>query len=432
MRGYVQAKPAAARQKSAAPEPRTEAAAGPTASARESVHAEWSNHRVETTSLVQTPPALDRRPGVQSRLTLQHALNRQQAPAQTRPNATGLPDRLKAGVEHLSGFAMDDVRVHYNSRRPAALQALAYTQGTDIHVGPGHERHLPHEAWHVVQQKQGRVKPTLQTKGVWINDHAGLETEADAMGTKAKGVNLPLREAGAAGGSGGETAVPAPGGAASVVQLEREVKKLSDGEAKDEWLKYQKQTYTMSVKFQGDHVLPAVTKSTALQASKERFVKDGKPKQPSARWNSMTWTEATDQNLLNKAGGAQSTNKRANIHSNKQQLTTKLKNIKKRTVRPFELDYKAANQMDEGDYETYKDTKEENVYVQFNVSGETTEEMNVVGGWKPETGDADMYHYEQKWPGANAMLPEYLEWVYDTDESDKPLGPKMVMGDVKE
>ena len=61
-------------------------------------------------------------------------------------NRTGLPDNLKAGVERLSGMAMGDVRVHYNSAKPAQLQALAYTQGTDIHVGPGQERHLPHEA----------------------------------------------------------------------------------------------------------------------------------------------------------------------------------------------------------------------------------------------------------------------------------------------
>jgi Domain of unknown function (DUF4157) len=102
-----------------------------------------------------------------------------------KENKTGMPDRLKAGIENLSGMAMDDVRVHYNSDKPAQLQALAYTQGTDIHVGPGQERHLGHEAWHVVQQKQGRVKPTLQAKGVAINSDRGLETEADVMGTRA-------------------------------------------------------------------------------------------------------------------------------------------------------------------------------------------------------------------------------------------------------
>ncbi|MCB0207862.1 MAG: DUF4157 domain-containing protein [Anaerolineae bacterium] len=102
-----------------------------------------------------------------------------------RPNKTGLPDKLKVGIETLSGYALDDVKVHYNSAKPAQLQALAYTQGTDIHVGPGQERHVPHEAWHVVQQKQGRVKPTLQAKGVNINDDPWLEAEADRMSRHA-------------------------------------------------------------------------------------------------------------------------------------------------------------------------------------------------------------------------------------------------------
>lgn len=100
-------------------------------------------------------------------------------------NDTGLPDGLKTGVEALSGLSLDDVRVHRNSGKPAALQAHAYAQGTDIHVAPGQERHLPHEAWHVVQQKQGRVRPTMQMRGAPINDDAGLEHEADTMGARA-------------------------------------------------------------------------------------------------------------------------------------------------------------------------------------------------------------------------------------------------------
>jgi hypothetical protein len=103
-----------------------------------------------------------------------------------KPNRTGLPDNLKAGIENLSGLSMDSVRVHYNSAQPAQLNALAYAQGTDIHVAPGQEKHLPHEAWHVAQQAQGRVKPTMQMKdGVPVNDDAGLEREADEMGMKS-------------------------------------------------------------------------------------------------------------------------------------------------------------------------------------------------------------------------------------------------------
>lgn len=112
--------------------------------------------------------------------------------AQAEPkkeNNTGLPDTLKTGIENLSGLSMDDVRVHYNSDKPAQLQALAYAQGTEIHVAPGQERHLPHEAWHVVQQMQGRVMPTRQMKGgVQVNDDAGLEKEADIKG--AESLNL--------------------------------------------------------------------------------------------------------------------------------------------------------------------------------------------------------------------------------------------------
>ena len=104
------------------------------------------------------------------------------------PNQTGLPDSLKSGVESLSGFSLDDVRVYYNSPKPMNLNALAYTQGTDIHVAPGQERHLPHEAWHVVQQKQGRVQATMQMKNAQINDDAGLEQEATQMGARASSV----------------------------------------------------------------------------------------------------------------------------------------------------------------------------------------------------------------------------------------------------
>ncbi|WP_228038113.1 DUF4157 domain-containing protein [Nostoc sp. LEGE 12450] len=112
--------------------------------------------------------------------------NSRQAPIQAKgKNQTGLPDDLKTGIENLSGIAVDDVKVHYNSSKPAQLEALAYTQGTDIHVAPGQEQHLAHEAWHVVQQKQGKVKPTVQTRGVQINDEQRLEEEADVMGAKA-------------------------------------------------------------------------------------------------------------------------------------------------------------------------------------------------------------------------------------------------------
>lgn len=103
-----------------------------------------------------------------------------------KANRMGLPGGLKSGIESLSGLSMDHVKVHYNSSQPAQLNAHAYAQGSEIHLAPGQERHLPHEAWHVVQQARGQVRPTLQMKGgVSINDDRGLEHEADVMGAKA-------------------------------------------------------------------------------------------------------------------------------------------------------------------------------------------------------------------------------------------------------
>jgi len=112
-----------------------------------------------------------------------------------KANNTGLPNQLKSGVESLSGMSMDHVKVHYNSEKPAQMQAHAYAQGTDIHVASGQEKHLPHEAWHVVQQAQGRVKQTAQLKGTSINDDAGLEKEADVMGAKALGTTFAVDKA---------------------------------------------------------------------------------------------------------------------------------------------------------------------------------------------------------------------------------------------
>lgn len=107
-------------------------------------------------------------------------------PVQGKADKTGLPHNLRTGIENLSGISMGDVKVHYNSSKPAQLNAYAYARGTDIHLAAGQEKHLPHEAWHVVQQKQGRVNPSIQLRsGVKVNDDPRLESEATRMGAQA-------------------------------------------------------------------------------------------------------------------------------------------------------------------------------------------------------------------------------------------------------
>ncbi|PCK08971.1 MAG: hypothetical protein COA42_06435 [Alteromonadaceae bacterium] len=114
-------------------------------------------------------------------------LTQRQAPTQRieAPNATGLPDNLKSGMENLSGMSLDHVKVHYNSSKPAAVQAHAYAQGNEIHLASGQEQHLPHELGHVVQQAQGRVQASTIVNGTPVNDNQGLENEATQMGDRA-------------------------------------------------------------------------------------------------------------------------------------------------------------------------------------------------------------------------------------------------------
>jgi Domain of unknown function (DUF4157) len=132
-------------------------------------------------------------------------------------NDTGLPDTLKSGVESLSGVSLDDVNVRFDSTEPPQVGAVAYTQGRDIHVAPGQERHLPHEAWHVVQQAQGRVSPTTETAdGVAVNDDRGLEREADEMGARAQ--SGPAHPRAAEGGASAPSRDGARGADSPVVQ----------------------------------------------------------------------------------------------------------------------------------------------------------------------------------------------------------------------
>lgn len=92
---------------------------------------------------------------------------------------TGIPSAMQERFEASSGLSFDDVRIHYNSPRPAKLGALAYTQGTQVYIGPGQERHLKHELGHVLQQKRGLVKADGHLNGLPVNRDPGLERSAD-------------------------------------------------------------------------------------------------------------------------------------------------------------------------------------------------------------------------------------------------------------
>ena len=123
-------------------------------------------------------------------------------------NRTGIPAQLKERMEQHTGVSLGDVRVHYHSDLPARLDALAYTQGNQVYIGAGQERHLPHELGHVVQQKLGKVRAdTRHESGVLMNTDAKLEREADEIGALRGGWQGGLHKSGKGNVYGGDVSV---------------------------------------------------------------------------------------------------------------------------------------------------------------------------------------------------------------------------------
>ncbi len=116
----------------------------------------------------------------------------QSAPIQAKSASNKMPEDIQAKMEHTMGADFSNVNIHEGSKA-SDVGALAYAQGNDIHFAQGQynpasqdgQKLLGHELTHVVQQREGRVKPTTQFKGQSINDDPALEQEADNMGAKA-------------------------------------------------------------------------------------------------------------------------------------------------------------------------------------------------------------------------------------------------------
>jgi len=102
-----------------------------------------------------------------------------------------LPREIQAKLEAAMGASFSDVRVHVGADA-AAIGAIAFTWGSDIHFAPGQynphtqqgQMLLAHELVHVVQQRAGRVTNPFGN-GVAVVQDAMLEAEADRLGRQA-------------------------------------------------------------------------------------------------------------------------------------------------------------------------------------------------------------------------------------------------------
>jgi hypothetical protein len=101
-------------------------------------------------------------------------------PVLNAPSQKGqlLPANLRHNLEANHGVDLSDVMYHVG-HEATMLGARAFTTSTDIHLAPGYESHLPHEAWHVVQQRQERrveTAPPVAEGLVQVKEEQRLES----------------------------------------------------------------------------------------------------------------------------------------------------------------------------------------------------------------------------------------------------------------
>lgn len=180
------------------------------------------------------------------------------------PSDDRLPPNVEAEMEASFGADFSAVRVRQDSRADS-LGALAYTQGSDIHIAPGqydpHTRGgkelLGHELAHVLQQSDGRVASTGAVNGVPLNDDPALEREADDLGARAaRGERV-----------GRGAAAPSSGGALAQMKA-----KPDEGAPADDIGKLGKEVITLAE----DGEKPAVT--TQLKSAPGRPIQREKKK----------------------------------------------------------------------------------------------------------------------------------------------------------
>jgi tRNA A-37 threonylcarbamoyl transferase component Bud32 len=80
-----------------------------------------------------------------------------------RVHREGIHDRVRACAENSSGKFVHEAKVHDQFPGRVQLKASPETNGTDLHVDSGQTSHPTHQSSAVAQQKQGTVKPAINS-----------------------------------------------------------------------------------------------------------------------------------------------------------------------------------------------------------------------------------------------------------------------------
>jgi ribosomal protein S18 acetylase RimI-like enzyme len=135
------------------------------------------------------PELMPTRPAAVQRAVAARAVATQLRPQAVQLSTGGqpLPSAVRQRMERLLSADLSDVRIHQGAQ-PAAIDAVAFTAGSQIYFAPGHyrpvdpagQRLLARQLAYVVQQRTGMARNPLGRGMVLVRDPA-LDAEADQV-----------------------------------------------------------------------------------------------------------------------------------------------------------------------------------------------------------------------------------------------------------
>lgn len=178
-------------------------------------------------------------------------------------------------------------------------------------------------------------------------------------------------------------------------------KKLGATEALALYLEHHPVKFSVADKFFGDHVVKSIDSNTVKESAASRYIK--------ANTATSSWIELDVGSLKSKAGAGQ---KIAKVHQGKQQIgvyiTCKQWTAK---VSPSDFNPKKDKKPDKNTLPVLKGR--ETVYIDIDITKNESFKIFVLGEWDPNTGDAEIYHYEASPPTSSTLLDKYLTWWFN-------------------
>lgn len=179
-------------------------------------------------------------------------------------------------------------------------------------------------------------------------------------------------------------------------------KTLAPADACALYLQHFPPKFTVAGKFYDDHMVKAISTPEVHENAIARFKKNQRIKVSS-------WIELSEATVKNKASSGK---KIAHVYNNAQQLGVTIK-ARQWTATISESSWKPGAKGKQPKETIAVKIQSDVYYIEIDIAKDDNLEIFVMGQWDPQSGQAEIYHYEANPPGAHTMLDKHRKWFYN-------------------